>query len=273
MPLLPLSGKSLRLTRLSRPGDGKFLIVPMDHSVADGPIADAAGFSRIVGDVVAAGADAIVVHKGRARSIEPGLLKGAALIVHLSASTPHALDGDAKVLVGGVEEAVRAGADAVSVHINIGSDTEKRQLADLGAVSASCDRWGMPLLAMMYARGPRIQDPRDPALLAHVVGIAVDLGADLVKTVAADTAEDMAGIVAKTPVPVVLAGGPGGGRGLSDFAHFAMDTGCRGLAVGRQVFHSPDPAAAVRTLTAAVHGPRPETAPKTTSLPELAGAM
>ncbi|UQA98134.1 fructose-bisphosphate aldolase [Streptomyces halobius] len=268
-----MSGKSLRLTRLSRPGDGNFLIVPMDHSVADGPISDATGFSRIVGDVVAAGADAIVVHKGRARSLEPGLLQGAALIVHLSASTPHAPDGDAKVVVGGVEEAVRAGADAVSVHVNVGSDTEKRQLADLGAIAADCDRWGMPLLAMMYARGPRIQDPRDPALLAHVVSIAVDLGADVVKTVAPDSAEDMAGIVAKTPVPVVVAGGPGGGRDLSDFARFAMHAGCRGLAVGRQVFHNPDPAAAVRTLTAAVHGPRPETAPKTTSLPELAGAM
>ncbi|MFJ9416602.1 MULTISPECIES: 2-amino-3,7-dideoxy-D-threo-hept-6-ulosonate synthase [unclassified Streptomyces] len=273
MPLLPLSGKSLRLTRLSRPGDGKFLIVPMDHSVADGPIADAAGFSRIVGDVVTAGADAIVVHKGRARTIEPGLLNGAALIVHLSASTPHAPDGDAKVLVGGVEEAVRAGADAVSVHINIGSDTEKRQLEDLGAIAAGCERWGMPLLAMMYARGPRIEDPRDPALLAHVVSIAVDLGADLVKTVAAGSAEDMAGIVAKTPVPVVVAGGSGDGRGLTDFAHFAMNAGCRGLAVGRRVFLSPDPAEAVRTLAAAVHEPRPETAPNSTSLPELAGAM
>ncbi|WP_308209053.1 hypothetical protein [Actinoallomurus purpureus] len=49
-----------------------------------------------------------------------------ALVVHLSAGTAYAADADAKVLVGEVEEAVRLGADAVSVHVNLGSDTEHR---------------------------------------------------------------------------------------------------------------------------------------------------
>ena len=45
-------------------------------------------------------------------------------MVHLSASTAHAPDPDAKYLVTGVEEAMRLGADAVSVHVNIGSHTK-----------------------------------------------------------------------------------------------------------------------------------------------------
>ncbi|MFD7734418.1 2-amino-3,7-dideoxy-D-threo-hept-6-ulosonate synthase [Kitasatospora phosalacinea] len=268
-----MTGKSLRLTRLSRPGDGRFLFVPMDHSVADGPIAGTAAFNRLVREVAGAGADGIVVHKGRARSLDPALLTGTALLVHLSASTPHAADPEAKVLVGDVEEAVRAGADAVSVHINVGSETEARQLADLGAVAAACDRWGMPLLAMMYARGPHIQNPRDPALLAHVVSIAVDLGADIVKTVSAVDSKDMASIAASSPIPVVVAGGAPGNGDLSVFAHSVMASGCRGLAVGRRVFESSDPGAEVRLLAEVVHAEAYESDPETPTFREMAGAI
>src|SRR6266536_3029377 len=122
MSMTPLTGKTLRMARLSRRADDRYLFVPLDHSVADGPIASVAGFNRLVSAICAGGADALVVHKGRARMIEPELLVGSALVIHLSASTAHAPDANAKVLVGDVEEALRIGADAVSVHVNIAAD-------------------------------------------------------------------------------------------------------------------------------------------------------
>lgn len=131
-------GMALRLSRLSRHSDGRYLFVPMDHSVGDGPIVAARDFNGLVRTAVAGGADAIVVHKGRAATVDPGLLRDCSLIVHLSASTSHATDVDAKVLVGDVEEAIQLGADAVSVHVNIGSDTESRQLTDLSSVADAC---------------------------------------------------------------------------------------------------------------------------------------
>ncbi|MDH6515155.1 2-amino-4,5-dihydroxy-6-oxo-7-(phosphonooxy)heptanoate synthase [Streptomyces sp. SAI-208] len=246
-------GLAVRLARLSRHRDGRFLFVPMDHSVADGPIVDAARFNGLVGDVVAGGADAIVVHKGRARTVDPRLLRECALVVHLSASTPHALDGDAKVLVGDVEEAVRLGADAVSVHVNIGSDSEAAQLSDLGSVAEACQRWNVPLLAMAYPRGPRVTDPHDPALLAHVVNVAADLGATLVKTSWPRPFERLAEIVESCPIPVLLAGGPAG-TALNEFAAAAMAAGAGGLAVGRGVFQHPEPVKAVRELASVIHG-------------------
>src|SRR5262249_34602813 len=133
--MLVITGKPLRLARLSRPGDGRFLFIPFDHSVSDGPIASVTGFPKLVQDVTAGGADGTGVPTGRARVIPPNLLRQCALVVHLSASTAHAPDANAKVLVGDVEEALRIGADAVSVHVNIGSDTEPAQLEDLGAVA------------------------------------------------------------------------------------------------------------------------------------------
>jgi 2-amino-4,5-dihydroxy-6-oxo-7-(phosphonooxy)heptanoate synthase len=250
------AGKSLRMRRLSGPGDGKYLFVPLDHSVSDGPVVPQARWNGLVRALVDGGADAIIVHKGRARTISPEILRQCALVVHLSAGTPYAADVDAKVLVGGVEEAVRYGADAVSVHVNLGSDTERQQLVDLGTVAAACDTWSMPLFVMIYARGPRIADPHDPVLLAHAVNIAADLGADLVKTAIALPLDRMAEVVASCPVPVLAAGGAPDGTDLIGYGAAVMRTGCRGLAVGRRVFSAPSPRTLISQLTAVVHADR-----------------
>jgi 2-amino-4,5-dihydroxy-6-oxo-7-(phosphooxy)heptanoate synthase len=250
------TGKSLRMRRLSGPGDGRYLFVPLDHSVSDGPVVPQARWNGLLRALVDGGADAIIVHKGRVRAIAPEILRQCALIVHLSAGTPYAADTDAKVLVGTVEEAVLHGADAVSVHVNIGSDTEHKQLADLGAVAAACDAWNLPLLAMIYPRGPRIADPHDPVLLAHAVNIAADLGADLVKTAIALPLDRMAEVVASSPVPVLAAGGPPDGSDLINYGTAVMRSGCRGLAVGRRVFSDPAPRALMSQLAAVVHAER-----------------
>lgn len=112
------------------------------------------------------GVDAILLHKGRVRSVPVDCFRRVALVVHLSASTEHAPDSDEKVLVGHVDEALRLGADAVSVHVNMGSSTEASQLADLGIVAGACVRWGLPLIAMIYPRGPGLEDPWDAELVA-----------------------------------------------------------------------------------------------------------
>jgi 2-amino-4,5-dihydroxy-6-oxo-7-(phosphonooxy)heptanoate synthase len=268
MSMLPLSGKALRMARLSRHNDNRFLFVPLDHTVADGPIASVLGFNQLVHDIVEGGADAVIVHKGRARAIPPHLLARCALVVHLSASTMHASDVDAKVLVGEVAEAVRLGADAVSVHVNVGSATEAVQLADCAAVASACDRWGIPLIAMMYPRGPRIANPSDPVLVSHVANIAADLGADIVKVPMASPAHEMAEVVASSPLPIVVAGGAGQ-QSAADFAVTALEAGCRGLAVGRRVFTSVEPRKTVHELARIVHQSEFGFAP--VSQPRMAG--
>ena len=139
---------------------------------------------------------------------------------------------------------------------NLGSGTERRQLADLGAVAASCDAWNLPLLVMIYARGPRIADPHDPVLLAHAVNIAADLGADLVKTAIALPLDRMAEVVASCPVPVLAAGGVPDGSDLVGHGAAAMRAGCRGLAVGRRIFSAPSPRTLMSQLTTIVHADR-----------------
>lgn len=248
-------GRAVRLNRLFRRGDGRLFVLPLDHSVSDGPIAAASATDRLVGVASAGGADAVVLPRGRVRSVAPSRWRDLSLVVHLSASTRHAADPSAKVLVASVESALCLGADAVSVHVNVGSSTEKEQLRDLGVVASACDRWGVPLLAMMYARGPNLDGRAGTGTVAHLATLAADLGADLVKVPYAGSAATMTEVVLSCPIPVLVAGGPRDGSRRRLLARVAaiMDAGACGIAMGRNVFEASDPLAAASSLSRLVH--------------------
>lgn len=227
------AARRIRLNRLFRNNPQRTLIVPLDHPLTDGPrTVHARTLNSLVGQLAVSGADAVVVHKGNVRFIDPAWFKQLSLILHLSASTAHAPDPDHKVLVGTVEEALRSGADVVSVHVNIGAREEARQLADLAAVAESCDRWNVPLMAMIYPRGPQIVDPRDPAVVAHAVTVAAELGGDIVKTYFAGSDHAMRQVTSMSPIPVIVAGGPftTDENDLMEFVDGALNGGAAGLA-------------------------------------------
>lgn len=254
------SGKALRMSRICDPLTGRTLIVPMDHSVTVGPLGSSDHADTTVRTLADAGTNAVVLHRGRARHVASSHFARMGLIVHLSAGTNLSLDTDAKVLVSGVEDALRLGADAVSIHVNIGSDTERRQLADFAAVSRECEVQGIPLLAMMYARGPR--RPNRPATageIAHLAAIATDLGADIVKLDYTGHTETMRTVVESCPIPICVAGGD---RTPTDDAVLALagqilDSGVAGLSFGRNVFAAENPFAVASALSDMVHGLRP----------------
>ncbi|MFY1652951.1 2-amino-3,7-dideoxy-D-threo-hept-6-ulosonate synthase [Solwaraspora sp. WMMB762] len=255
--LLRPYGKALRLARLTARHKGRHLFVPLDHSLTTGSIAGGRPYAGLVQDLIVAGADAIIVHKGRIRSIEPGAFVGAGLVVHLSAGTMHYADPNSKVLVGSVEEAARWGADGVSVHVNVGSATEPAQLRDLGLVAGECDRLGMPLVAMMYARGESLAaTASQPRTLAHLACIAADLGADVVKLPYPGSRAAMREVVEMSPLPVYVAGGDplGGLERTVELARDILGAGAAGLSFGRCIFDAHDPMAVTSAVAAVAAG-------------------
>lgn len=248
---------ALRLRRLFRHGDGRLLVVPLDHSVTDGPLRPG-DLNSLLGELAGTGVDAVVLHKGSLRHVDHGWFGDMSLIVHLNASTRHAPDPDAKYLVAHVEEALRLGADAVSVHVNLGSRQEARQVADLAAVAGECDRWNVPLLAMVYARGPQISDSHAPDLVAHAAILAADLGADIVKTDYAGTPEQMADVVRACPIPVIVAGGSRSADTDTALAYVSdvLRGGAAGVAMGRNVFQADKPGLMAATVARLVHESR-----------------
>ena len=174
-------GKKVRLERIINRENGRTIIVPMDHGVTLGAVEGLVDMRETVNDMAEGGADAVLMHKGLVRCSHRNAGKDVGLIVHLSASTALSPCGNTKTLVGTVEEGIKHGADCVSVHINLGDPNERLMLTDLGRVAEACDNWHMPLLAMVYARGPQVKNGYDPAVVAHCARVGVELGADIVK--------------------------------------------------------------------------------------------
>lgn len=233
-----MTGKQIRLKRITDKDTGRFIIIPMDHGVTAGPIKGVAKIEETINKVAEGGATAVVLHKG---VVGVGLDKVGGklgLILHLSASTKTALEPNKKVLVTSVEEALQIGADAVSVHINVGAESEDEMLEDLGEVSRACREWQVPLLAMMYPRGPEVKDPFDVELVKHVARLGAELGADIIKTNYTGTVDTFKEVVEGCPVPVIIAGGPMA-ESTTDVLQMvkdAMRAGGAGVSIGRNVF-------------------------------------
>ena len=240
-----VDGVRVRLNRIMR--EGKMLCIPMDHGISNGPIA---GLERPQ-DIIygCGGITSVIINKGILKSLPRPPDVG--VLVHFSSSTSLSTSPNRKMLTGSVEEAVRMGADGVSVHINIGGKEEPEMLEQLGRVSEQCQMWGMPLLAMMYPRGENVKNPHDPGTVAHVARIGAECGADIVKTVYTGDVDSFAEIVKSTPVPVVVAGGP---RLDTDadtlkMTQEVMEAGARGITYGRNVFAHRDPQGMVAALS------------------------
>jgi 2-amino-4,5-dihydroxy-6-oxo-7-(phosphonooxy)heptanoate synthase len=246
--------RRLRLRRLYQHDSAGLLMVPLDHAIAAGPLNHRGTLDGLLALLADCGVDAVVLHKGALRRVRPDRFRAMSFLLHLNASTSLAADPDAKYPVATVAEALRLGADGVSVHVNVGSATEDRQIAHLAATAEQCDRWGMPLLAMMYLRGPAVVDHQDPVPIAHALAVATELGADLVKTALPDSPASIARITAACPVPVLAAGGE-----ASDSAatigrlSAALQAGAGGVAAGRVVFTAGDPEMVASRLADLVH--------------------
>jgi len=246
-------GKSLRLSRIMNVDTGRTCIVPMDHGVTLGPIDGIRDYAGTITQVVSGGADALVLHKGLLKSVtsHSQLSKGR-YIMHLSASTSLSNDSNHKVLTGSVEEAVKLGADGVSVHINLGVWSEGEMIKDFGMVARDCMEWGMPLLAMIYTH----KNPEDINAVMHSARVAEELGADIVKVGYPGSIENTEKLIRGVGIPIVIAGGARM-ESVEKLMHTiddALNAGASGVAIGRNIFQYKNPGLITGLISKLVHG-------------------
>ncbi len=248
-------GKQIRMERIKNRDTGRTVIVPMDHGTTVGPIPGLENMRETVTKIVNGGANAILMHKGMVRAGHRGGGPDVGLIVHLSAGTSLSPQPNAKVLVCSVEEAIKLGADAVSIHVNLGAPTDCDMLRDLGAVAETCMQWQMPLIAMMYTRGPKIESEFDVKCVKHAARVGAELGADIVKVNYTGSPETFREVVEGCPVPVVIAGGEKveTDEQLLNMVEGALEAGAAGASIGRNAFQHADPEGMVRAISMMVH--------------------
>jgi fructose-bisphosphate aldolase / 2-amino-3,7-dideoxy-D-threo-hept-6-ulosonate synthase len=248
-------GKTIRLERIIDRKTRRTVIVPMDHGITVGPIPGLIDLTSTVDKVAEGGANAVLGHMGLPLFGHRGYGRDIGLIIHLSASTSLGPDPNHKVMVTSVEDAIRIGADAVSIHINVGAEDEAEMLKDLGKTARTCDLWGMPLIAMIYPRGPKVKSEHGMEYVKLAARIGSELGADIVKTNYTGSPESFKEVVQGCKAPVVIAGGPkmSTEKDLLQMVYDAICVGCAGVAIGRNIFQADDPTLLVRKLCAIVH--------------------
>jgi len=239
------TAKALRMRRLFG-HDGRMLLVAMDHAGFMGPVPglDLPTMKK----VVQAGADAVMTTYGTARraSQQPDVLGQAALVVSLDIN---AIEPEEQVL-----NALRLGADSVKT---LAVSGEKAQWSALQRYALVCEGWGLPFQAEVIPGGFEQKEKHTPENIALVTRQAAEMGADYVKTLYTGDAESMQRVVEGATVPVIILGGDRAPdqdtlvRQVRD----ALAAGVAGIAFGRNIWSSADPAAVTARLVEAIHPP------------------
>ncbi len=259
-------GKALRLGHFIHPQTQRNVIVAADHGICISPMREISNLRRLVGQIVAGGANAVLLSPGGARLTYPEIVGSAtALMVRIDGTaTSVGPDHTNDVLISSVEMAARMGADAVVTVGTIGVPREAQLSQKIGQVADACELWGMPQLSeivpseiMTYqfeARAAR-QWPSDPEMVKFCARVAAELGVDVFKGYYTGDPATFREVIEYCPIPYVVLSGPAAGdaEGFLHFVKEAIACGAAGVSVGRNVFAHPDPAAMTRALCRVVH--------------------
>lgn len=254
-------GTMRRLGRLFHPRSAKAVVLAVDHGASEGMIPGLAELPTLLAGIAELPVQGVVLNKGLARASVGGIDLAKNVFVNLSAGTRHGLPTYNQSIVCSVNEALRLGADAVSVHVNIGNDLEDRMLTDFGMVTDEAHALGIPVMATIYARGGQIVNELDSSLIAHSIRLGGELGADVVCVPYSGDPQSFSLAVACCPVPVLATGGPNQPDWKSFKAQVAevMQAGAAGVCMGRNIFQHPEPLSALAEICELVHTrPEPE---------------
>jgi len=255
-------GKTLRLGRLFDVASNTSMILPMDHGVEEPVYGELERPRDLIASLAGAGVNAFLMRRGLAAFAAETIRGRAGWVLRLTGRTGLSPGLETEQIVfAGVEEALRNGADAVVPTFFIGPETEAIQLPQLGAIADECNKLGLPLLAEIFPVGGPDATPYDGPYTVDDMRVAVRVaseeGADLIKTWYTGDPESFRRVIDYSLVPVLIAGGPKANneRDVLAMVRGAMDAGASGIAMGRKIWQSRDPAAMVTALAAIIrHG-------------------
>src|SRR6185312_10473024 len=214
-----MSGKLVRLGRMFDPVSGRSLVVPADHGMTLGAVAGLEEPRLLLQRLEGLKVDATLISPGVARDTADLFARRTApariltLDLPLLSSIPGA-EGEVRAysLIASVQDALRIGVECVKVLLVWGVEpaVQMENLRVVAALARECETSEIPLMVEPVLWGAAIPEARraDPVLVANACRIAVELGADIIKGPYVADQDALATLVRRTPVPVVLLGGP-----------------------------------------------------------------
>lgn len=252
-------GKKVRMSRLVNAKSNKMMAITVDHAISRG-IAPMTGLHQIqntIDKIILGRPDAMTMTKGIAEHCMWDHAGQVAMLMKVSNYSPVAPTKD--TVFGSVDEAIRMGADAVSMGAMTLGDFQGEQFEIIGKYSEECMAKGMPLIGHVYPKGESVPADKRTAWenIAYCVRSACELGMDIVKTTYTGDPDSMAKVVSCVPSSfrVVIQGGDAC-KTLDDYLQMtrdAMDCGVGGVTMGRFVWDYKDVTALVIALRYLIH--------------------
>jgi putative autoinducer-2 (AI-2) aldolase len=242
-------GMKNRLSQLIQK-DGKALFLPIDHGYFQGPTHGLEKPRETIKPIWQY-ADGLMMTRGVLRNcIDPAIQKPIILRVS-GAVTVVGEDLANESIVTSIQEILRLNASAVSMSVFVGTKYENKSLSNLAQLVDECEDYGIPVMAVTSVG--RELEKREARYLALVARVSAEIGARVVKTYYCK--ENFEKVVEGCPVPVVIAGGPKTEtqREVFDFVYDGMQKGAIGVNLGRNIWQTPQPVAAIRAIRAIVH--------------------
>ena len=256
---MAMLGKKVRMSRLVNAKSNKMMAITVDHAISRG-IAPMTGLHQIqntIDRIILGRPDAMTMTKGIAEHCMWDHAGQVAMLMKVSNYSPVAPTKD--TVFGSVDEAIRMGADAVSMGAMTLGDFQGEQFEIIGKYSEECMAKGMPLIGHVYPKGESVPADKRTAWenIAYCVRSACELGMDIVKTTYTGDPDSMAKVVSCVPSSfrVVIQGGDAC-KTLDDYLQMtrdAMDCVVGVVTMGRFVCDYKDVTALVIALRYLIH--------------------
>jgi DhnA family fructose-bisphosphate aldolase class Ia len=238
----------------------KQLVVAMDHGRAMGAVPGLDDPGQVIDSVIEAGADAIMTSFGVIKRYRDRLIGHIPTIMRIdggpSLFREDWLRNTKWSMLHSFEDAQELEVDGICTMVFVGAECELDTLEITAEVAGACLQADLPLMVeALPCPCDRIPDPNTADAMASACRIGFEHGADVLKTYAPGGVEAFRQVVARSPVPVMIAGGPkaDGPRGALQVVRDSLDGGGRGVVFGRNIWQSPDPAKMVVALRHLIH--------------------
>ncbi|MDD3679759.1 MAG: aldolase [Candidatus Shapirobacteria bacterium] len=241
--------------------NGRFLILAYDHGMEHGTTnfndnnIDPANILALADSGYFTG---VALQKGVAeRYYQPGTTK-VPLIIKLNGKTNFLSGEPYSPQLCQVDEAVDLGAKAVGYTVYVGSQHEKKMMAEFARVGREADKAGIPLIGWMYPRGRAVSGKEySKETLSYAARLALEMGAEVVKVPYTGNAKTFSWVVKAAGKTKVTVQGGVKKTHQKDFYQLVeeiLSAGAVGLIVGRNVWQAKNPLRVAKRLSEIVLG-------------------
>lgn len=243
-------GKKNRLSSIVA-SDGHALMLAIDHGYFMGPTMGMEKPAQAIAPLVPY-VDSLMLSPGILTTCVPTDFAKGIVLRASGGNTVLDPDIDDEELILEAGEALRRNASAVAVSVFIGAEHGHRSLINLSDMINAAAKFELPVLGVT-AVGKALKDKKEKRYLAHASRICAELGSDIVKTYYCEGFEE---VVAKCPVPIVVAGGPKleTDEDVLSLCYNSIQGGAIGVDMGRNVWQHAYPEAILAGVRGIIHG-------------------